>query len=403
MQTPRLSILRRLLASLLTGFGAALLVHLAVVFIFFVTNGASAEVIAGVHSYFLPASVFLALLLSIAAAFGAFRTWWGSLLAGVLGGVIASTLGVVVAVVTAGQPWSDQATGFLFTSLVGTSLVPEVAAVIVALTAARAIWRWATTWKRSIARNIALVRPPSSRLAEGELTHLERETLDVDLAETQWDGYVAALAAEGFEVLDVSPADDHPDSVFIEDTVVVFDDLAVITRPGAESRRGEIDDVRETVASLGMRVEEISEPGTLDGGDVLTVGTTVYVGRGGRTNAEGIRQLRAILTPLGYTVVAVPVKKALHLKSVVTALPDGTVIGFAKLVEHPGLFDRFLAVPEAAGSAVVVLADDALLMSSSAPKTAALLADLGYRVVTVDVSEFEKLEGCVTCLSVRIR
>ncbi|UDF14677.1 N(G),N(G)-dimethylarginine dimethylaminohydrolase [Antiquaquibacter oligotrophicus] len=252
-------------------------------------------------------------------------------------------------------------------------------------------------------RRVALVRPPSSRLDEGELTHLERTPVDHELAERQWDGYVAALAAEGFEVLDVAAADDLPDSVFVEDTVVIFDDLAVITSPGVESRRGEVDDVRETVASLGLRVEEISAPGTLDGGDVLKVGTTIYVGSGGRTNGEGIRQLREILVPLGYRVVGVPVKKVLHLKSAVTALPDGTVIGHKSLVEHPGIFDRFLAVPEVHGSAVVVLSHDAVLISASAPKTAALLESLGYRVVPVEVSEFEKLEGCVTCLSVRIR
>ena len=102
-------------------------------------------------------------------------------------------------------------------------------------------------------------------------------------------------------------------------------------------------------------------------------------------------------------MVAVPVTKALHLKSAVTALPDGTVIGYAPLVDDPSVFGRDLAVPEAEGVAVVVLADDTVLMSSAAPKSAALIADLGYRVLTADISEFEKLEGCVTCLSVRVR
>ncbi|NYF09714.1 dimethylargininase [Leifsonia sp. AK011] len=403
MHTPAPSFARRLSASLITGFVTALVVHAAVVLMYFVSNGASGEALVALNNYFLAASLSLAVLLTIAALLGAFRTWWGAAIAGLVGGIAASALGVLYAVVSSGTAWSDQATAFLFTSLAGTSLVFEVGAVVAALTAGRALWKAALSWSRDVPRRIALVRPPSSRLAEGEITHLERVPVDAELAETQWDGYVAALAAEGFEVLDVAAADDHPDSVFIEDTVVIFGDLAVITSPGAESRRGEITDVRETVASLGLRVAEIAEPGTLDGGDVLKVGTTVYVGRGGRTNGEGIRQLRAILSPLGYTVVAVPVKKALHLKSVVTALPDGTVIGYPKLVEHPGVFGRFLAVPEEHGSAVVVLSDDAVLLSSSAPKTATLLADLGYRVVTVDVSEFEKLEGCVTCLSVRIR
>nr|WP_192812268.1 dimethylargininase [Salinibacterium sp. PAMC 21357] len=252
-------------------------------------------------------------------------------------------------------------------------------------------------------RLIALVRAPSSRLAEGELTHLDRVPVDADLADTQWEAYVEALRANGFETVEVAAADELADSVFIEDTVVVFGEVAVLTSPGAESRRGEIDAVRESVSSLALEVHEIIEPGTLDGGDVLKVGSTVYVGRGGRTNAEGIRQLRAIVSPLGYSVIAVPVEKVLHLKSGVTALPDGTVIGYADLVDNVDLYDRFLAVPEAEGAAVVVLSDDAVLMSSSAPKTAALIENLGYRVVTVDVSEFEKMEGCVTCLSVRLR
>ncbi|MBH0082639.1 N(G),N(G)-dimethylarginine dimethylaminohydrolase [Salinibacterium sp. SWN167] len=249
----------------------------------------------------------------------------------------------------------------------------------------------------------ALVRAPSSRMAEGELTHLDRVPVDADLADSQWEAYVAALKDNGFEVIEVPADDDLADSVFIEDTVVMFGEVAVLTSPGAESRQAEIDAVRESVAGLGLELREITQPGTLDGGDVLKVGSTVYVGRGGRTNAEGIRQLRAIVTPLGYTLIAVPVEKVLHLKSGVTALPDGTIIGYPDLVDNVDLYDRFLAVPEAEGAAVVVLSDDAVLMSSSAPQTAALIENLGYRVVTVDVSEFEKMEGCVTCLSVRIR
>lgn len=253
------------------------------------------------------------------------------------------------------------------------------------------------------ARRLALVRAPASTLADGELTHLDRVDIDLGLALRQWRGYVAALEAAGFETVEVESADSHADSVFVEDAVVMLDRLAVLASPGARSRRGEIAGVEVSARLLGLDTARIELPGTLDGGDVLKIGRTVYVGRGGRTNAEGIRQLRATADALGYTVVAVPVTRVLHLKSAVTALPDGTAIGFAPLVEHPGLFDRFLPVPEEAGAAVVVLAPDTVLMSSAAPLTAAILADLGYRVVTVDISEFEKREGCVTCLSVRIR
>ncbi len=248
----------------------------------------------------------------------------------------------------------------------------------------------------------ALVRPPAATLAAGVVTHIERTPVDVDLATRQWQGYVSALTREGWQVVGAPRADGFADSVFVEDTVVVFGDLAVITSPGDPSRRGEPRGVEPVVRDLGLSVERIALPGTLDGGDVLKVGTTVYVGRGGRTNAEGIRQLRGILVPRGYTVVAVPVSRVLHLKTAVTALPDGTVVGHPSVVDEPSIFGRFLGLPEE-GAAVVLLDDSSVLMASSVPRSAALIADLGYRVVTVDIGEFEKLEGCVTCLSVRIR
>jgi dimethylargininase len=185
--------------------------------------------------------------------------------------------------------------------------------------------------------------------------------------------------------------------------VVVFRNVALIARPGAESRRPETTAVEETLARLGCSVNWVWEPGTLDGGDVLKIGDTIYVGRGGRTNAAGVQQLRAAFEPLGARVVAVPVSKVLHLKSAVTALPDSTVIGYPPLVDIPSVFPRHLPVPEESGAHVVLLGGGKLLMAASAPKTAELFTDLGYQPVPVDISEFEKLEGCVTCLSVRLR
>ncbi|MEV0640739.1 dimethylargininase [Streptomyces sp. NPDC050619] len=249
----------------------------------------------------------------------------------------------------------------------------------------------------------ALVRRPSPLLAEGLVTHIEREKVDVDLALDQWEEYVEALQTHGWETVEVDPADDCPDSVFVEDTVVMYKNVALITRPGAESRREETIGVEEAVARLGCSVNWIWEPGTLDGGDVLKIGDTIYVGRGGRTNAAGVQQLRAAFEPLGARVVAVPVSKVLHLKTAVTALPDGTVLGRIPQLDAPSLFPRFLPVPEDSGAHVVLLGGAKLLMAASAPKTADLLADLGHEPVLVDISEFEKLEGCVTCLSVRMR
>ncbi|MHB9757573.1 dimethylargininase [Streptomyces sp. BYX5S] len=249
----------------------------------------------------------------------------------------------------------------------------------------------------------ALVRRPGPRIADGLVTHIERTPVDAAKAQEQWQGYVGALEAHGWETFLVEPVDLCPDAVFVEDTVVIFRNVALITRSGAEPRRPETPGVEEAVARLGASVNWVWEPGTLDGGDVLKVGDTIYVGRGGRTNAAGVAQLRAVFEPLGARVVAVPLSKVLHLKSAVTALPDGTVIGHPPLVEHPSLFPRFLPVPEESGAHVVLLGDDRLLMAESAPKSAELFADLGYQPVLVDISEFEKLEGCVTCLSVRLR
>lgn len=250
---------------------------------------------------------------------------------------------------------------------------------------------------------VALVRRPSERLAEGLVTHIDRSPVDVELAVRQWQGYLYALQANGWRTIEVEPAPQCPDSVFVEDSVVVYGDLAVLCRSGAPERREEPAGTAKRLRELGYRLAEITEPGTLDGGDVLKHGGTVWVGQGGRTNAEGIAQLRALLEPLGADVIGVPLTTALHLKSAVTALPDGTVIGWDQVVDDPRVWDRFRATPEEPGAHVVLLDERTLLMSAAAPRTRAEFEADGYRVVSVDISEFEKLEGCVTCLSVRLR
>jgi dimethylargininase len=249
----------------------------------------------------------------------------------------------------------------------------------------------------------ALVRRPSPRLAEGLVTHVERQHVDPDLALQQWSAYVDALRSSGWETIEVPPVDDCPDGVFVEDTVVMYGDRAVITRPGADERKPETAAVAHLLGMLGYDVVSIEAPGTLDGGDVLKHGGTVWVGLGGRTNQAGIDQLAAYLEPHGATVVPVPTTKVLHLKSAVTALPDGTVVGYEPLVDAPSVWQSFLDVPEESGSHVVLLGGNTVLMSSDAPKTQQLFEKRGLEVVAVDIGEFIKLEGCVTCLSVRLR
>ncbi len=248
-----------------------------------------------------------------------------------------------------------------------------------------------------------LVRRPSSRLADGELTHLERRPVDVDLARRQWDAYVEVFAGRGWDVHEVEAAEAHPDGVFVEDTVVVVGGTALLTVPGVASRRGEAAGTERALTGLGLTLEHVRPPGTLEGGDVLEVGPTLYVGRGTRTNDDGVAQLAVVAQREGRTVVTVPVTRALHLKTAVTALPDGTVVGHHDMVDDPGVFAAFLPVPEREGTAVVVLDEATVLLSASAPRTAELLRERGLEVVTTPMTEFEKLEGCVTCLSVRIR
>lgn len=250
-----------------------------------------------------------------------------------------------------------------------------------------------------------LVRRPSPHLESGELTHLTRVPVDAELALQQWHAYSDAFRAHGWAVTEVEPADQHPDGVFIEDTVVVFGDLAVLTSPGATSRVGELASTERALSGLAVPLElaRIQPPGHLDGGDVLKIGRVAYVGLGSRTNAEGIAQLRALLEHRGWTVIAVPITKVLHLKSGVTALPDGTVIGWEPNVDDPRVYPAFLPVPEEHGTAVVDVAPGVVVMSADAPRTAELFEARGLVVHRVDVTEFEKLEGCVTCLSVRLR
>ena len=394
-------LLRRFTGAVVSALSVSLIALAAVSLLFFGGNPAT---LGQLFDFFVGSTLVVFALLAVFAIVGLYRYWYLRLIGGVIAGVAGALVGSAVTLVSGGSPLGGDTVIQLFSTLGGPNLPFVLATIIGTVTAGNAVWRRLVGNEVDAStRRIAIVRAPADTLADGQLTHLERVPVDLELANAQWDEYVALLSNAGWDIVEVPVATGQADSVFVEDTMVLFGDTAVIGSPGADSRAGEIVEAERTVTELGLSIRRIEMPGTLDGGDVLKVGRTVYVGRGGRTNAEGIRQLRALVTPLGYTLVAVPVTKALHLKSAVTALPDGTVIGFAPLVDDPSVFGRYLAVPEAEGVAVVVLADDSVLMSSAAPKSAALIADLGYRVLTADISEFEKLEGCVTCLSVRVR
>lgn len=254
-----------------------------------------------------------------------------------------------------------------------------------------------------MSKQCAFIRRPSPKLADGLVTHIERTAVDVDKAMVQWQNYVDALHDNGWTTIEVDPEDSCADSVFIEDPIFVYGDLAIVTRPGADERKPETTGAEKAAREAGYRIAHIEAPGTLDGGDILKYGGVVWVGMGGRTNQAAVDQLTELLAEFDAKVIGVPLTKVLHLKSAVTALPDGTVIGYEPLVDDATVWDKFLAVPEESGAHVVILNKDTVLMSTSCPETKKIFEARGLKTVAVDISEYEKLEGCVTCLSVRLR
>jgi dimethylargininase len=395
---------RRLVAALAAAGATSLIAHAAAIFVLFVARGFDATILPTANGFFGFSTLLAFVLLTIAILLTDLSRWYLTFVSGVVAGTLGAFAGTLLGTLLEGIALDGQIASAILKTLLSYNLVFILAVVLAALTVAPRVHSTLLTARpiKLRAGKVALVRLPSGNLAEGAVTHISRTLVDTDLADEQWAAYVDALRENGWSIVEVPMGDDLADSVFVEDAVVVVGDLAILTRPGADHRRGEIDDVEATVQDLGMSVARIEEPGTLDGGDVMQVGDTVYVGVGGRTNSAGVAQLRDLLRPVGRSVVAVPLDGVLHLKSAVTALPDGTVIGTGRGVPT-SVFSRFLVVPEESGSHVVVIGDDLLLMAASAPATAELLQSLGYRVVRVDISEFEKLEGCVTCLSVRIR
>jgi dimethylargininase len=246
----------------------------------------------------------------------------------------------------------------------------------------------------------ALVRRPGPRLQEGELTHIERASVDPELAAAQHAEYRELLARSGWHVHEVEPADDLPDAAFVEeDGRVLLDDRVVLTRPGHPARREEVATVAAALAQLGVPCVDLPGTGTLDGGDVLRVGRRLYVGSSSRTDEAGIEAFASLAAEDGLEVVPVPVHDHLHLKTGATALPDGTIVAVPALRE--AFAGRFvLGVPEPAGANVLALGAGAVAVAASAVATAELLRDRELTVETVDISQFERVEAGMTCLSV---
>lgn len=247
---------------------------------------------------------------------------------------------------------------------------------------------------------IAITRAVSARLAECELSFVDRHPLDVALARSQHAAYVGVLRELGCDVIELPAQDGLPDSVFVEDVAIVLDELAVMTRPGAASRREEGLSVAPVLA-LHRNLLSIQEPGTLDGGDVLHVGRSIFVGESARSNAAGIAQLRDLLAPYGYSVQGVVTRDCLHLKSAVTALTEDTLLINPAWVDSAS-FEAYRLIeidPTEDHAANTLRVGQGVIQPDCFPRTRQRLIDAGITVITVDMSELQKAEGAVTCCS----
>ena len=246
----------------------------------------------------------------------------------------------------------------------------------------------------------AIVRTPSPALSDCALTFLQRQPIDFQTALSQHARYVAALRGQAVDVC-VLPAElDLPDAVFVEDTAVVVDECAVITRPGIDSRRAEVESIAQALEPFRPLIR-VRAPATIEGGDVLRVGRTFFVGQTPRTNAQGTRQLEEALRPHGYDVVPVTPAGCLHLKSAVTYVGDETVLVNPQWIDV-SIFSRWQCIPvapEEPYGANALLAGPVVHVAASAPLTRRKLDALGFATESLDTSEFEKAEAALTCLS----
>jgi dimethylargininase len=247
---------------------------------------------------------------------------------------------------------------------------------------------------------IAITREVSPNLNRCELSFHDRELIDIGRAVVQHNDYRNCLARLGAHIVSLPAEPAYPDSVFVEDAAVVFDEVAVITRIGTASRRDEGSSLVPTLSQY-RPVKFLNDPATLDGGDVLPIGNRIYVGSSRRTNREGIRQLEQILQPYGCDVRPVEVRGCLHLKSACSFIGNNSLLINRSLVD-PAPFHSFGCIdvaPDEPAAANTLTLNDLVLMPNSFPLTRDLLEQRGFRVQTIDVSELQKAEAGVTCCS----
>jgi dimethylargininase len=256
----------------------------------------------------------------------------------------------------------------------------------------------------SASRLIAITHVPSPALERGERTFVSRAPIDFPLAQRQHGAYCTILADCGATVTTLDANLAHPDCVFVEDTALVLDEVAILARPGAPSRAAEPAGVEPELRRY-REIRHLDEAATLDGGDIVVTGRTILVGASARTNEPGAQALAGLTREFGYRVVRVPLRDCLHLKSACCALPDGRLLVNPSWLDFAALHEfTLLHIPEAEPFAAdFAVVGETILVSASHPQTADLIRRLGFRVRAAVLTEFEKAEGGVTCLSIIFR
>jgi dimethylargininase len=250
---------------------------------------------------------------------------------------------------------------------------------------------------------IAITRKISPRFNECEITHIDRIPIDMDIARAQHQEYVNALAEVGCQVIELPAETDLPDSVFVEDTAIILPEVAVITRPGADSRKTETESIIRALSHY-RALAHVTAPATIDGGDVLVLGKNIYVGKSTRSNDSAILQMQNLLDGYGYKVIGVDMHDCLHLKTAVTRVDENTLLINPKWVDtfHFKAFDWIEVDPSEPFAANCLPINDKVIFPTSFTKTRAKLEARGYKIQAVNVDELAKAEGAVTCCSLII-
>jgi dimethylargininase len=249
----------------------------------------------------------------------------------------------------------------------------------------------------------AIVRTPSSSLIHGLTTSAFLGKPNYEQALTQHQQYIDALTRCNLEVTVLPPIEQYPDSCFVEDVAVLAQNYALFTRPGASSRQGEVKEIEDIIQRFFKQTDNINIPGTLEGGDVLQIENHFFIGLSNRTNEDGAQQMIRTLSKRGYTASIIPLKEFFHLKTGVSYLDQGRVLVCGELINHPAFssLKQIIVDPFEAYAANCITINGTVLMALGYPKTKKVITDLGYPIIELDMSEPRKIDGGLSCLSLR--